>query len=49
MAVETLQGKGAGEERHGLPDSARRVAGWCFKDLPTPEILRRAAQQGLSG
>ena len=48
VAVETLRGRGSGEDRHGLPDSARTVAGWCFKDLPTREILSRAAK-GLSG
>ncbi len=48
VPVETLEGKGSGEDRHGLPDSARRVAGWCYQDLPTAEILRRAAL-GLGG
>lgn len=48
VPVDTLEGKGAGEDRHGLPNSARRVAGWCYKDLPTAEIRRQAAL-GLSG
>jgi hypothetical protein len=48
IPVETLNGKGTGPDGHGLKDSARIVAGWCFKDLPTQEILRRAAE-GLEG
>ncbi len=48
VAVEVLQGHGAGARQHGLPNSARQVAGWCFHDLPTAEILRRA-QAGLKG
>lgn len=48
VAVATLKGQGSGEDAHGLPDSARTVAGWCYHDLPTREIVRRAAQ-GLRG
>jgi len=45
IPVETLHGKGMGSAGHGLKDSARIVAGWCFKDLPTQEILRKAADE----
>jgi pimeloyl-ACP methyl ester carboxylesterase len=48
VAVETLRGEGAGPHAHGLPNSARRVAGWCHHGLPTHEILRKAAG-GLKG
>lgn len=48
IPVETLHGEGTGPERHGLANSARTVAGWCFNDLPTEEIVRKAAE-GLRG
>ncbi len=48
IPVATLHGKGTGPDGHGLANSARIVAGWCFKDLPTEEILRKAAE-GLRG
>ena len=48
IPVETLHGKGTGPAGHGLKNSARIVAGWCFKDLPTQEIVRKAAA-GLKG
>jgi acetyl esterase/lipase len=48
IPVETLHGKGTGPDGHGLSNSARIVAGWCFKDLPTQEIMRKAAE-GLRG
>jgi hypothetical protein len=48
IPVEILHGQGTGPEGHGLSNSARIVAGWCFKDLPTGEILRKAAN-GLRG
>jgi hypothetical protein len=43
-----LHGAGYGPMRHALADSGRTVAGWCFHDLPTDEIVRRA-RAGLSG
>ena len=48
IPVATLQGEGTGPEAHGLRDSAHKVAGWCFHDLPTDEIVRKAAK-GLRG
>ena len=48
IPVETLQGEGTGPDSHGLANSARTVAGWCFHDTPTPEIVRKAAG-GLRG
>ena len=48
IPVETLHGKGSGPAGHGLGSSARIVAGWCFNDLPTEEIVRKAAA-GLHG
>ncbi|MEQ1773359.1 MAG: hypothetical protein ABL891_06195 [Burkholderiales bacterium] len=48
IPVETLHGKGTGPDGHGLGNSARIVAGWCFKDIPTQEIVRQAAE-GLRG
>ena len=48
ISVETLHGKGTGPDGHGLSNSARIVAGWCYKDLSTQEIVRKAAE-GLRG
>ncbi len=48
VPVEVLQGQGAGPEAHGLPNSGREVASWCFQELGTAEIVRRA-RQGLKG
>lgn len=48
VPAQVLQGQGAGPRAHGLPLSARRVASWCHQDLPTAEIVRRAAA-GLKG
>jgi dienelactone hydrolase len=43
-----LQGTGIGPDMHGLSNSSRLVASWCFKNLLTPEIEQRA-QKGLKG
>ena len=48
VAVQVLQGEGTGPDAHGLKNSARIVAGWCANDLPTDEIIRKAAR-GLRG
>lgn len=48
IPVEILRGEGAGPRAHGLPLSARRVAGWCYHALSSEEILRKAAA-GLKG
>ena len=48
IANAVLQGNGAGAMHHALADSGRTVAGWCYHDVPTDEILRRA-RRGLSG
>ncbi len=48
VAAEVLRGQGAGPRAHGLPKSARQVASWCFHDLSTEEILKKAAA-GLKG
>jgi pimeloyl-ACP methyl ester carboxylesterase len=43
IPVEILSGEGTGTESHWLGNSARIVAGWCANDLPTDEIVRKAA------
>jgi len=44
IAVAVVEAKGIAPTFHGgLNDLTRQVAGWCGKDLPTPEILRNAA------
>jgi dienelactone hydrolase len=43
-----LQGEGTGPDRHGLSNSSRLVASWCFKDWPAADIEQRA-KQGLKG
>jgi pimeloyl-ACP methyl ester carboxylesterase len=43
-----LQGEGTGPDMHGLSNSSRLVASWCFKDWSTPDIEQRA-KQGLKG
>lgn len=48
VPVNTLHGQGVGPDGHGLADSGRIVAGWCFHDLSTTEIVRSAAK-GLRG
>ena len=48
VPVVTLQGEGTGADAHGLRDSAHKVAGWCFHDMSTDEIVRKAAK-GLRG
>jgi dienelactone hydrolase len=48
IPVDTIEAKGTGPDGHGLNNSARTVAGWCFNDVPTVEIMKRAAK-GLRG
>lgn len=48
IPVAVLEGQGSGPAGHGLGNSARRVAGWCARDMPTDEIVARAAR-GLKG
>ena len=48
IAHAVLNGIGRGPSRHSLADSGRIVAGWCYHDVPTDEIVRRAAK-GLGG
>lgn len=48
VPVEVLTGEGEGAKAHGLGRSAQAVAGWCANDVPTGEIVRRAAA-GLRG
>ena len=43
-----LKGQGTGPDLHGLPNSARAVAGWCHHDQTTEEVVRRA-RRGLQG
>jgi hypothetical protein len=43
VPVEVLTGEGAGAKAHGMGRSAIAVAGWCANSLPTPEIIRKAA------
>jgi hypothetical protein len=48
VPVEVLTGEGVGAQAHGLGRSALAVAGWCANNVPTIEIVRRAAD-GLRG
>jgi hypothetical protein len=48
VMTDKLKAAGISADSHSLSDSARIVAGWCYKDLPTGEILRKAAE-GLRG
>ncbi|MES2581260.1 MAG: hypothetical protein V4627_00965 [Pseudomonadota bacterium] len=48
VPVNVLTGKGAGPQAHGLGQSARQIAGWCANNMPTDEVVRRAAA-GLGG
>ena len=46
IAAEVIEAVGTGPTFHGgQADLVRSVASWCAKDLPTPEILRRAGQR----
>ena len=42
IPVEILHGKGTGPDGHGLKNSARIVAGWCFHENSTQEITRKS-------
>lgn len=48
VPVEVLTGKGGGASAHGLSQSAHWVAGWCANNVPTEDIVQKAAA-GLSG
>ena len=48
VAVEELEGEGAGPERHALAGSSTLIGSRCMKGATTPEILERA-KQGLKG
>lgn len=48
VPVEVLSGEGVGAQAHGLGRSALAIAGWCANNIPTAEIVRRAAD-GLRG
>ena len=48
VPVEVLIGEGMGADAHGLGQSAQAVAGWCANNIPTGEIVRKAAA-GLRG
>ena len=48
VQVSVLRGEGIGPDMHGLSRSARIVASWCFKDIPTSEI-EALAIKGLKG
>ena len=48
VPVSVLQGQGTGRDAHGMSNSGRLVAGWCFKDMSTPAMEERAAK-GLKG
>jgi hypothetical protein len=47
IPVEVIKGIGSGPDRHGLSNSARKVASWCLQDIPTETILQKAS--GLKG
>ena len=48
IPVEVLEGEGTGPERHGLSNSSRLVAGWCHRDAPTEDMVKKA-REGLKG
>ena len=48
VPVDVLTGEGVGANAHGLGKSAITVAGWCANNVPSEEIVRRAAA-GLRG
>lgn len=48
VPVDVLTGEGVGAKAHGLGRSAITVAGWCANNVPSEEIVRRAAA-GLRG
>lgn len=48
VPVDVLTGEGVGAKAHGLGQSAITVAGWCANNVPSEEIVRRAAT-GLRG
>jgi dienelactone hydrolase len=48
VPVDVLTGEGVGTKAHGLGKSAITVAGWCANNVPSEEIVRRAAT-GLRG
>ena len=47
IPVEVIKGIGSGPDRHGLSNSARKVASWCLQGIPTEKILQKAS--GLKG
>lgn len=49
VPTEVIEARGTGPELHGLPNSARNVAGWCARDVPTEEILKRSANRAMQG
>ena len=49
VPVEVIEAQGTGPELHGLPNSARNVAGWCARDVPTEEIMLRSAKKAMKG
>ena len=49
VPVEVIEAQGTGPELHGLPNSARNVAGWCARDVPTEEIMLRSAHKAMKG
>lgn len=48
VPVSLLRGEGTGPDAHGLSRSARIVASWCYKDMPTSEI-EALSLKGLKG
>lgn len=49
VPAEVIEARGTGPELHGLPNSARNIAGWCARDVPTEEILKRSANKAMQG
>lgn len=48
VPVDVLTGEGGGAKAHVLSKSAITVAGWCANNVPSEEVVRRAAA-GLRG
>lgn len=49
VPTQVIEARGTGPELHGLANSARNVAGWCARDVPTEEIIRRSANRAMQG
>lgn len=49
VEVEIVEGVGLGTERHGLNNSARYLAGLCYHNQPTEEIIQYLRLKNIKG